>query len=273
MILPLNNCKITSRYGIVRKDGKVHKGVDFISTSGDTNIKAIRKGVVSFAGYDSTGFGNYVVIIQEDGFKALYCHLKSYSVKENDFVEEGQVIGIEGSTGNSTGPHLHLELRKAPYGRDNHIDVTEYLYIKNENGPVTYKDNYELLEYLGILDYWRQGYKGQGIKIASRESKKTEHGRKVAELLKYLVPKSTILLNEDYNDEINDFNIYTTSLSFDSDKLARNVNKSQELFENNKFLVCAVGNHSSDSQTAISKNKYFQSIGACSLKNGKPENI
>lgn len=270
MILPLNNCKITSRYGIVRKDGKVHKGVDFISTSGDMNVKAIRKGVVSFAGYDSTGFGNYVVILQEDGFKALYCHLKSYSVKENDFVEEGQIIGIEGSTGNSTGVHLHLELRKAPYGRDDHIDVAEYLYIKNENGPATYKDNYELLEYLGILDYWRQGYKGQGIKIASRESKKTEHGRKVAELLKYLVPKSTILLNEDYNDEINDFNIYTTSLSFDSDKLARNVNKSQELFENNKFLVCAVGNHSSDSQTAISKNKYFQSIGACSLKNGKP---
>ena len=113
-------------------------------------------------------------------------------------------------------------------------------------------------------------FQGQGIKIASRESEKTEHGRKVAELLRYLVPKSTILTDEDYNDEINDFDIYTTSLSFGSDKFAKNVNKSQELFENNKFLICAVGNHSSDSQTAISKNNYFQSIGACSLKNGKP---
>lgn len=270
MILPLNNCKITSRYGIVRKDGKLHKGVDLISTSGDRNVKAIRKGIVSFAGYDTTGWGNYVVVLQEDGFKVFYCHLKAYNVKENDFIDEGQIIGIEGMSGESTGVHLHLELRKAPYGRDNHIDVAEYLYIKNENGPVVYKDNYELLEYLGILDYWRQGYKGQGIKIASREPEKTEHGKKVAELLRYLVPKSTILTNEDYKDEINDFDIYTTSLSHNSDKLARNVNKSQELFENNKFLVCAVGNHSSDSQTAISKNNYFQSIGACSLKNGKP---
>lgn len=274
MILPLNNCKVNSPYGVYRTINGVkslHKGIDFISTSGDRNVKAIRGGVVSFAGYDSTGFGNYIVILQEDGFKALYCHLKSYNVKEKDSIDEGQIIGIEGTTGNSTGVHLHLELRKAPYGRDDHVDVAEYLYIKNENGLVKHKDNYEILEYLGILDYWRQGYKGQGIKIASRESKNTEHGGKVAELLNILVPESTILLNEDYKDEINDFNIYTTSLSFSSDKLADNVNKAKELYNKNKFLVCAVGNHAENSQTAISKNKYFQSIGACKLKNGIPK--
>lgn len=266
MILPLKDCKITSQYGIIRSDNKLHKGIDLISTSGDRNIKSIRKGIVSFAGYDPTGFGNYVVILQEDGFKALYCHLKSYNVKENDFIEEGQIIGIEGNTGKSTGVHLHLELRKAPYGRGDHIDVAEYLFIKNKEGIVTYKDNYEILEYLGILDYWRQGYKGKGITIASRESETSEHGAKVAELLRTIVPESKILIEEDYKDEINNFDIYTTSLSFNSDKLPINENKAKELFENNKFLVCAVGNHGEESQTAISKNKYFQSIGACKLK-------
>lgn len=266
MILPLKDCKITSQYGIIRNDNKLHKGIDLISSTGDRNVKSIKKGVVSFVGYDNTGFGNYVVILQEDGFKALYCHLKSYSVKENDSIEEGQIIGIEGTSGNSTGVHLHLEIRKAPYGRDDHIDVAEYLGIKNQVGMVAYIQNYDLLEYLGIMDYWRQGYKGKGITIASRESETSEHGAKVAELLRTIVPESKILIEEDYKGEINDFDIYTTSLSFSSDKLPINENKAKELFENNKFLVCAVGNHGEESQTAISKNKYFQSIGACKLK-------
>lgn len=271
MVLPLKDCKITSQYGIVRDDKKLHKGIDLISTSGDRNVKAIRSGTVSFAGYDPTGFGNYVVILQEDGFKALYCHLKSYSVKIDDVIEEGQIIGIEGTSGNSTGVHLHLEIRKPPYGRDDHIDVAEYLGIKNQVGMVAYIQNYDLLEYLGIMNYWRLGYKGKGITIASRESEISEHGAKVAELLRVLVPESTILISEDYKDEINNFDIYTTSLSFSSDKSIINENKAKELFENNKFLVCAVGNHAEDSQTAISNNKYFQSIGACKLKNGIPK--
>ena len=115
MILPLKDTKITSEYGIIRKDGKLHKGIDLISLSGDRNVKAIRGGVVSFSGYDRTGFGNYVVILQEDGYKTLYCHLKSYNVNKGDAIEEGQAIGIEGMSGNSTGVHLHLEIRKSPY--------------------------------------------------------------------------------------------------------------------------------------------------------------
>ena len=270
MMLPLNNCEITSEYGIVRKDGKIHKGVDLISTSKDRNVKAIKKGVVAYSGYDPTGFGNYVVILHSDGYKSFYCHLEKYTVSKNDKVEEGQIIGIEGTSGNSTGVHLHLELRKYPYGPNNYINVAEYLGIENEVGIVTYIQNHDLLEYLGIMDYWRLGYKGKGITIASRERETSEHGSKVSELLRTLVSESIILVDEDYKDEINDFDIYTTSLSFSSDKLAKNVNKSKELFENNKFLVCAVGNNSCDSQTAISKNNYFESIGACTLKEGKP---
>lgn len=115
MKLPLENLKITSEYGIIRNDGKLHKGLDLISGSGDRNVKAIKSGVVSFTGYDTTGFGNYVVILQDDGFKALYCHLKSYNAVKGQDIEEGQIIGVEGTSGNSTGVHLHLEIRQAPY--------------------------------------------------------------------------------------------------------------------------------------------------------------
>lgn len=138
MILPLKDCKVTSQYGIIRSDNKLHKGIDFISASGDRNVKAIRKGAVSYVGCDKKGFGNYVVILQEDGYKALYCHLKSYSVKKDDVIEEGQIIGIEGTSGNSTGVHLHLEVRKDPYKRDDHINVAEYLGIENKKGKVKF---------------------------------------------------------------------------------------------------------------------------------------
>ena len=123
--------------------------------------------------YDENGYGNYISIQQEDGFRALYCHLEKVLVKSGDIIEEGQIIGTEGTSGNSTGVHLHLEIRKSSYDTDDHINVAEYLGIKNEEGMVTYIQNYELLEFLGIMDYWRQGYKGKGVTIASRESEKT----------------------------------------------------------------------------------------------------
>lgn len=136
MRVPLENAEITSEYGIIRKDGKLHKGIDLISSTRDRNIRAIKRGVVSYAGYDKTGFGNYVVILHPDGYKSFYCHLEKYNVSKTDKIEEGQIIGIEGTSGNSTGVHLHLELRKYPYGINNHINVAEYLGIKNKKGKV-----------------------------------------------------------------------------------------------------------------------------------------
>lgn len=137
-MLPLENPKVTSEYVIIRPDKKLHKGIDLISMSGDRNVKAIRSGVVRVTPYDKDGFGNYISIQQEDGFRALYCHLEKVLVKPGDTIEEGQVIGVEGTSGNSTGVHLHLELRKAPYDIGDHINVAEYLKIKNQKGKVEY---------------------------------------------------------------------------------------------------------------------------------------
>ena len=151
-MLPLENPKVTSEYGIIRSDKKIHKGIDLISTSGDRNVKAIADGRVSFCGYDSTGFGNYVSILHKDLHKSLYCHLKSYDVVQGQEIKEGQVIGIEGMSGNSTGIHLHLEIREAPYKTDNHINVANYLGIKNQKGKAEFmfKEGQELeaIDYL-----------------------------------------------------------------------------------------------------------------------------
>ena len=129
--------------------------------------------------------------------------------------------------------------------------------------------NSKEFEYLGIKRFHEAGYKGKGIVIASREKETTSHGSKVADILKQVCPEATILYGIDYKKDTVDFDIYTTSLSFASDSLPTSQNKAKKLVEQNKFLVCAAGNDSEDSATAISKNKYFKSIGACHLVNGK----
>lgn len=136
MILPLLEPSITSLYGTRRADGKVHTGLDMISLRGDKNVKAIADGVVRVTVKSTTGFGNYISIEQEDGIRALYCHLESFKVKVGDKIKAGDVIGIEGMTGNATGVHLHLELRKSPYKSSDHINPAEYLGILNQLGRV-----------------------------------------------------------------------------------------------------------------------------------------
>ncbi|MGW9286789.1 peptidoglycan DD-metalloendopeptidase family protein [Streptomyces albidoflavus] len=101
-----------------------HTGVDFSASSG-TSVKAIGAGTVVSAGW-SGSYGNEVVIKHADGKYSQYAHLSSLSVSSGQSVTPGQQIGLSGSTGNSTGPHLHFEVRTGPsYGSD--IDPLAYL--------------------------------------------------------------------------------------------------------------------------------------------------
>ncbi|CAM5560213.1 peptidoglycan DD-metalloendopeptidase family protein [Streptomyces diastaticus] len=101
-----------------------HTGVDFSASSG-TSVKAIGAGTVVSAGW-SGSYGNEVVIQHADGKYSQYAHLSSLSVSSGQTVTGGQQIGLSGSTGNSTGPHLHFEVRTGPsYGSD--IDPLAYL--------------------------------------------------------------------------------------------------------------------------------------------------
>lgn len=86
----------------------LHNGVDFAAYSG-TSIYASKSGVVTTAGWGG-GWGNYVVINHGDGFSTLYAHMISVATYEGAYVEQGETIGYVGSTGNSTGPHLHFTI-------------------------------------------------------------------------------------------------------------------------------------------------------------------
>ncbi|MFF0484389.1 peptidoglycan DD-metalloendopeptidase family protein [Streptomyces sp. NPDC004435] len=101
-----------------------HTGADFIASSG-TTVRAVGAGTVVSAGW-SGAYGNEVVIQHADGNYSQYAHLSSLSVSSGQSVSGGQQIGLSGSTGNSTGPHLHFEIRTSPsYGAD--IDPLAYL--------------------------------------------------------------------------------------------------------------------------------------------------
>ncbi|MBA2951336.1 M23 family metallopeptidase [Streptomyces himalayensis] len=101
-----------------------HTGVDFVAPTG-TSLKAVGAGTVVSAGWAGS-YGNQVVIQLSDGLYAQYAHLSALSVSAGQTVTAGQQIGLSGSTGNSTGPHLHFEIRTTPdYGSD--VDPLAYL--------------------------------------------------------------------------------------------------------------------------------------------------
>ena len=87
-----------------------HTGIDLVEPYGSA-VYAADDGIVALVGNSSGGYGNYVVIAHAGGLDTLYGHLAAALVKVGQKVVQGQTIGVEGSTGNSTGPHLHFELR------------------------------------------------------------------------------------------------------------------------------------------------------------------
>src|SRR5699024_10251340 len=91
--------------------GRTHKGID-IARPSNRAILAADHGVVTSAGYNSGGYGNKIVINHNNGMKTIYAHLDSISVKSGQKVEKGMEIGVMGSTGRSTGIHLHFEVYK-----------------------------------------------------------------------------------------------------------------------------------------------------------------
>lgn len=99
-----------------------HTGIDLVEPFGSP-VYAADDGIVALVGTSTSGYGNYVVIAHSGGLDTLYGHLSAALVKVGQTVNQGQPVGLEGSTGNSTGPHLHFELRI----NQRPIDPTLYL--------------------------------------------------------------------------------------------------------------------------------------------------
>lgn len=99
---------VTSPFGWRRR--RMHKGQDIGLTTGDT-IRAAFDGKVRIKKYERRGYGYYYVIRHPNGLETVYGHLSRQLVQQDDYVKAGQAIGLGGSTGRSTGPHLHFEMR------------------------------------------------------------------------------------------------------------------------------------------------------------------
>jgi len=104
--LPVKNYVLTSGFG--RRWGRLHAGEDFAIPIG-TNLVSMSTGTIVFAGQES-GYGTIVKIRYWDGTVSFYGHMSRVGVTAGDRVEPGEVVGQSGNTGESTGPHLHLEL-------------------------------------------------------------------------------------------------------------------------------------------------------------------
>jgi murein DD-endopeptidase MepM/ murein hydrolase activator NlpD len=100
----------TSGYGW--RWGRMHKGIDLANNVG-TPIRAVQDGQVSFAGWDDGGYGYLVKLTHADGSITVYAHNSRILVQQGESVRQGQTISLMGSTGRSTGPHLHFEVRPA----------------------------------------------------------------------------------------------------------------------------------------------------------------
>ncbi|WP_013334428.1 M23 family metallopeptidase [Gloeothece verrucosa] len=105
---------VTSGFG-QRLSGKIHTGIDIAGPIG-TPIFAAASGVVVFAGWSTEGYGNLVTLKHPDGSLTLYGHNEHILVNVGQPVQQGQQISAMGNTGNSSGPHLHFEIR--PQGKE-----------------------------------------------------------------------------------------------------------------------------------------------------------
>ncbi len=123
---PLNG-RITSRFGKRRDpfNGRIsfHDGIDIRGRRG-AEIYATAGGVITRAGRNG-GYGNYVELQHRDGYETAYAHMKKILVKRGQKVKRGDVIGLVGNTGRSTGPHLHYEIRR----NDKVLDPARYMDI------------------------------------------------------------------------------------------------------------------------------------------------
>lgn len=140
----LKQYRVSSQYGwrthpVTGKKNTFHQGIDLVGKAVDDAIENFVEGTVVYSGdtYPGTGLGNYgwvVMVNDRNGYSHLYAHLKkgSLKVKVGDHVVQGTILGYMGSTGMSTGKHLHYEIRRSAakankWGHGTHVDPFDHL--------------------------------------------------------------------------------------------------------------------------------------------------
>lgn len=167
-ILPMKECVMTQEYG--RKNAAYrkgyHTGVDYAARGADKSVYAVAAGTVIRArfsagskGADPKGWGNYVIIRTEDSYDLIHAHMAVVAVTQGMTVAPGERLGVQGSTGNSSGPHLHFEVRKGPWTDCNDVDPLPWLRELEHNIAVTIR----MLDAAGKVKKTIDGVKLSGI--------------------------------------------------------------------------------------------------------------
>ena len=162
--------KVSSNYGYRAKFGRMHKGIDLHLRTGDT-IYAAFDGKVRVSSYEAKGFGNYLIIRHPNKLETIYGHMNRALVKEGQTVRAGQPIGLGGSTGRSTGPHLHFETRY--YGQS--FDPERLIDFKN--GTLSRETFLLKKSFFSIYSNAGQDFEDE---IANEEQDKKEAAEKAA---------------------------------------------------------------------------------------------
>lgn len=154
---PLKRGKeINSKYGARRY--RFHHGIDIDVSIGEP-VFSVFDGIVRIAKYNHRGFGYYVLVRHNNGLETIYAHLKKFHVEPGQVVKAGQMIGVSGNSGRSTGPHLHFETRFQGYAFDpNYLFDFEKEKVKSDIlfiAPLIYQKLLE--EYKAVYHKIRSG--------------------------------------------------------------------------------------------------------------------
>ena len=179
-IYPLRRVRITSHFAYRRwhpilKRYKPHRGTDFGAKHG-TPLLAVNDGVVVFVGWKGS-YGKTVIIRHGGGYESLYAHQSRYRVRKGQKVKQGQIIGYVGSTGRSTGPHLHFEIIK--HGR--RINPLKVL------GKKSLRSLYEVKKFVTYKDVKVTRYKMVPIEGAKEAKRKLDRFIKEGGVIKQWV--------------------------------------------------------------------------------------
>lgn len=156
--MPLTETPITSNFGF--RGSRWHYGTDLDLETGDS-VRAAFDGVVRISKWDGGGYGNYLLVRHYNGVETLYGHLSKPLVAVGTFVKAGQVIGLGGNTGRSTGSHLHFEVRY----EGNPIDPTKMYDFPDYR---LWKDNFQITS--ALFNYYSRALRSRSSGSSSHRS-------------------------------------------------------------------------------------------------------
>jgi len=165
--MPLNTTPTTSGFGF--RGYRWHYGTDLDLETGDS-VRAAFDGVVRISKWDGSGYGNYLLVRHYNGIETLYGHLSKPLVTPGTFVKAGQVIGLGGSTGRSSGSHLHFEVRYEgnPINPSEMYDFPDYKL---------WKDNFQITA--SLFNYYSRALRSRGASSSHSSGGRPTAARRV----------------------------------------------------------------------------------------------